>query len=182
MSGHERSYPEQESALLPCPFCGKPPLLYVHYDESTPVPDPIADVEFVVVRCSVCGISKQTRYRSDAIHWWNKRCGVLAQGSGDCGAWQPIETRPEIDHQPGRQFILIEGSCDHSGVSWYRQFAGEAWIRKPGGEDEMLQYRKSDVLRICKDGDIDPHTAKVTHWMPGAYPFFPSSVSSTEVK
>jgi hypothetical protein len=95
-------------------------------------------------------------------------------------AWQPIETRPEFDHQPGRQFILLEGACHHSGANWHRQFAGEAYIRKPEQPDEMLQYRINDILRICHDGDIDPHTATVTHWMPGAYPHFPSSLSSAE--
>jgi hypothetical protein len=97
-------------------------------------------------------------------------------------AWQPIETRPEFDHQPGRQFILLEGACHHSGANWHRQFAGEAYIRKPGQPDEMLQYRINDILRICHDGDIDPHTATVTHWMPGAYPHFPSSLSSAHRK
>jgi hypothetical protein len=88
--------------------------------------------------------------------------------------WQPISERPEIDAQPGRQFIIVEGWLDHSGVSWARMFMGEAWIRKPGGDDEMLQYRKSDILRICKDGDIDPSTARVTYWMPGKYPDYPT--------
>jgi hypothetical protein len=87
--------------------------------------------------------------------------------------WQPIETRPEIDHQPGRQFILLDGSRRHSDANWYRQWAGEAFIRKPGQPDEMLQYRMDDILRLCNDGDIDPHTAKVTHWMPAIFPAFP---------
>jgi hypothetical protein len=98
---------------------------------------------------------------------------ILKTAQNLAGDWQDISARPDIDHQPGRQFILIEGSTIHSGASWYRQHAGEAYIRKPGSEDEMLQYRKSDVLRICKDGEIDPHTARVTHWMPGKYPCFP---------
>lgn len=105
-----------------------------------------------------------------------------ALGSINCPVhgteWRPISTRPELGEQPGRQFILIEGSCCHSGVNWYRQFAGEAWIRKPGGDDEMLQYRQSDVLRICKDGDIDPLTARITHWLPGKYPNFPDRASA----
>jgi hypothetical protein len=92
--------------------------------------------------------------------------------------WQPISTRPELDHQPGRQFILIEGHREHSGAKWYRQHAGEAFIRKPGVDDEMLQYRRSDILRLCSDGDIEPWTAKVTHWMPAAFPHFPSPQGS----
>jgi hypothetical protein len=91
----------------------------------------------------------------------------------DMSEWKPIETRPEIDHQPGRQFILLEGSRRHSDANWYRQWAGEAFIRRPGQPDEMLQYRMDDILRLCNDGDIDPHTAKVTHWMPAIFPPYP---------
>lgn len=87
--------------------------------------------------------------------------------------WQKIDTRPDLDRQPGRQFILLEGSCRHSDANWYRQWAGEAFILKPGQPDEMLQYRMDDILRLCHDGDIDPHTAKVTHWMPAKFPPFP---------
>ena len=98
-------------------------------------------------------------------------------------SWEPIETRPELDKQPGRQFILIEGSREHSGAHWHRVYAGEAFIRKPGAEDEMLQYRRSDIMRLCADGDIDPWTAKVTHWMPARYPVLPTtSVTSPEHK
>jgi len=94
--------------------------------------------------------------------------------------WRGMETRPEIDKQPGRQFILLEGSCHHSGVDWLRQHAGEAWIRKPGVEGEMLQYRREDILRLCKLGDIDPATARVTHWMPGTLPPFPAAKGGVE--
>lgn len=60
--------------LLPCPFCGSAAELNVFYEDDTVnVPLPICDVEFVVVRCPSCGISKQNRYQSDAVHWWNKR-------------------------------------------------------------------------------------------------------------
>lgn len=110
-----------------------------------------------------------------------RECVVVLRGDGvAAGAWQPVETRPELDHQPGRQFILIEGSREHSGAKWYRQHAGEAYIRKSGTEGEMLQYREADILRLCSDGDIDPWTARVTHWMPGVYPHFPSALSSAD--
>lgn len=84
--------------------------------------------------------------------------------------WHPVCDRPELDHQPGRQFIRLEGSREHSGLSWGRIYCGEAYIRKPGAEDEMLQYRKSDILRLCADGDMDPWSAVVTHWMLAIFP------------
>ena len=84
--------------------------------------------------------------------------------------WLPIEQQAAWDHRPGRQFIRIEGSSDHSGHSWVRVFCGEAFIRKPGAEDEMYGYRKSDIERLCKDGDMDLWSARVTHWMPFCLP------------
>lgn len=84
--------------------------------------------------------------------------------------WFPVCDRPSIDRQPGRQFIRLEGSSDHSGVSWARVHCGEAYTRKLGSDDELLQYRRSDILRLCNDGDMDPTTAVVTHWMPAAFP------------
>ena len=84
--------------------------------------------------------------------------------------WKTIDERPEWDHQPMRQFIQLEGYCEHSGVKWHRAICGIAFIRKPGADDEMLQYRKLDILQLCKDGDFDPHSAHVTHWMPAIFP------------
>lgn len=84
--------------------------------------------------------------------------------------WKPVSERPDIDHQPCRQFIRVEGSRDHSGVSWARVWCGEAFIRKPGTEGERLQYRATDIKRICEDGDMDEWTAEVTHWMPATFP------------
>lgn len=89
--------------------------------------------------------------------------------------WQPIETRPSWDHQPCRQFIRLEGSRSHHGSNWARVYCGEAFIRKPGGDDELLQYRKDDILRLCRDGDIDVETAQVTHWMPATFPAIPAN-------
>ena len=84
--------------------------------------------------------------------------------------WKPVSERPEIDHQPCRQFIRLEGTHYHSGLSWRRVWFGEAFIRRPGADGEMLQYRKSDIDRLCADGDMDPESAKVTHWMPAQFP------------
>lgn len=87
--------------------------------------------------------------------------------------WKPVSERPEWDHQPCRQFIHIEGYCEHSGVKWHRAICGTAFIRKPGADDEILQYRMVDIMQLCKDGDIEPHSACVTHWMPAIFPAFP---------
>lgn len=87
--------------------------------------------------------------------------------------WKTASERPAWDEQPMRQFIRLEGSCTHHGDTWARVFCGEAWIRKPGTEDELLGYRKSDIERLCRDGDIDIETAEVTHWMPAIFPDLP---------
>jgi hypothetical protein len=53
--------------LLPCPFCGKPPI----FDEHPPTPG--EDDSFVVIRCSSCGISKEYAFPANAKRWWNTR-------------------------------------------------------------------------------------------------------------
>lgn len=89
--------------------------------------------------------------------------------------WQPTEQRGPVDGQPYRQFIRLEGSRTHHGVTWARIYCGEAFTRPPGSPDEMLQYRREDILRLCAYGDIDPATVKVTHWMPVSFPALTSA-------
>lgn len=69
-----------------------------------------------------------------------------------------------------RQFIRLEGERSHSGESWLRIWCGEAFIRKPGEEGELYGYRAEDILRLCHDGDMEPTSIKVTHWMPATFP------------
>lgn len=95
--------------------------------------------------------------------------------------WKSIDERPEWDQQPMRQFIHIEGYSEHSGYKWHRAICGTAFIRKPGADDEMLQYRKSDILQLCKDGDMDPYTARIMHWMPAIFPAFEEVAQSPQV-
>ena len=84
--------------------------------------------------------------------------------------WKPISERPEIDHQPCRQFILLSGSRYHSDLFWARRHWGDAYIREPGSDDEMLQYRKADIERLAQEGDMDIESVEVTHWMPAVCP------------
>ena len=84
--------------------------------------------------------------------------------------WQSIADQPPYMERPCRQFIRIEGRRYHSGVHWARVWCGEAFIRPDDADDGMLGYRKADMLRLCQDGDIEPETAEVTHWMPAAFP------------
>lgn len=88
---------------------------------------------------------------------------AIAQG------WRPIETAPDFMNRPARQFIRIEGTREHSGGRWTRVWCGEAFIRMPGADGEMLGFRKADIIRLCEDGDMDLYTAKVTHWMPAKF-------------
>lgn len=85
--------------------------------------------------------------------------------------WRPVSQRPEIDQQPSRQFVLIDGESRHTGMRWSRKHWGIAYVRKPGSDDELQQYRRSDIEQILKDGDID--CGEVTHWMPATVPPFP---------
>lgn len=83
--------------------------------------------------------------------------------------WKPISERPKWDEQPGRQFIRIEGSRDHSGTTWHRIYVGLAFIRAPGQPDEFKGYRLKDMSQLCEDGDMDFWTAEVTHWAPATF-------------
>jgi Restriction alleviation protein Lar len=62
--------------LLPCPFCGKPPIL----DEHPPTPG--EDDSFAVIRCASCGISKERNFTDDAVRWWNTRTTLSPQDGG----------------------------------------------------------------------------------------------------
>lgn len=84
--------------------------------------------------------------------------------------WNPISELPDFDQRPGRMFIRLEGSRYHSDVFWGRVYCGDAHIRKPGGDDEMIGFRASDIKRLCADGDMDEWSAKVTHWAPAIFP------------
>ncbi|WLA80374.1 hypothetical protein [Bradyrhizobium elkanii] len=95
--------------------------------------------------------------------------------------WRDVAELPPWDEQPGRQFIRLEGSRDHSGVNWHRVYCGIAYIRRPGEPDEMLGYRDTDIIQLCDEGDMDLFSATVTHWMPARFPAIPAPVSgSTE--
>lgn len=84
--------------------------------------------------------------------------------------WKPISERPEFGKQPIRQFVLLEGSRFHSGAYWARRYWGEAYIMLPGQDAEWLQYRRADIERLARDGDMDPESVEVTYWMPAICP------------
>ena len=80
--------------------------------------------------------------------------------------WMPIETMPPPGERPGRVFVVVEGSEYHSGSLWYRQRYGIARTQNDG-------FYPEDIRRIAEEGHMDPHTAKVTHWMPLNLPALP---------
>lgn len=84
--------------------------------------------------------------------------------------WVSVHDRPHIDHQPGRQFIRVEGSRYHSDATWARVGCGIACVRNLESEDQLLQYRRKDIEQICEDADMDIESAVVTHWMPAIFP------------
>ena len=79
--------------------------------------------------------------------------------------WKPVAELPDWDQRRPRQLIFVEGSCSHSGVNWRRQHVTEAWTDKEGPQG----YRREDIERAERDGDMDPGTGLVTHWMPWAF-------------
>lgn len=83
--------------------------------------------------------------------------------------WLPISERPEFMHCPARQFIRVEGWRTHSGNTWMRTYHGVAFARPEGALDEMHGYRREDIERIMKEGDMDG-VDEITHWMPARFP------------
>lgn len=76
--------------------------------------------------------------------------------------WKPVAELPDWDHRPTRQFVHVEGWRAHSGVTWRRQYAGDALIDKDGPQG----YRREDIERLMRDGDMDD--GEVTFWAPYA--------------
>lgn len=78
-----------------------------------------------------------------------------------------------FDQRPGRQFILVEGFKAHSGVLWNRVWADVAYIRREDRPDSFLGYRREDMDRIRRDGDMDG-VEKILGWLPASFPDFRS--------
>lgn len=74
-----------------------------------------------------------------------------------------------FDQRPIYQFVLIEGYQEHSGKTWHRLFAGTAMI--DGTPDNRWGYRRSDIDRIQRDGDMIV-VERVLGWVPASYPNF----------
>jgi hypothetical protein len=70
-----------------------------------------------------------------------------------------------FDNRPMRQFIVVDGWKEHSGVLWHRRYADLAYIRRDDQPDSMLGYRREDMERIMRDGDMDGIEA-VVGWRP----------------
>lgn len=81
-------------------------------------------------------------------------------------AWLAIDALPPPGERPGRVFVIVEGSKDHSGVSWRRQHAGIAATYNEG-------FSPVDIAYLEERGDMDDGTGKVTHWLPINLPHFP---------
>ncbi len=86
--------------------------------------------------------------------------------------WRPIATLPEPGKRPERMFVVVEGSQDHSGVTWRREHAGIARTQNDG-------FYPEDIRGIEVDGSMDRNTGKVTYWMPWRLPPIPTSPEVT---
>ena len=65
--------------------------------------------------------------------------------------WKPISEYPESGQRPGRQWVFLEGSKNHSGVTWVRQYIGDVILDGTGA----YGYRETDLRRLLDDGDMD---------------------------
>lgn len=91
---------------------------------------------------------------------------LLDQGFG-LSQWLPGETLPSPERRPGRCFIRVEGWSAHDGGphTWERVHCGMAST----SSETHWGFRKSDIYKIMKDGDMDGIDA-ITHWMPATFP------------
>lgn len=91
-------------------------------------------------------------------------------------AWRTDEL--PFEKRPSRQFILVEGWKEHSGQLWNRLYADVAFIRRDDQPDSLLGYRREDIERILRDGDMDG-IQKVLGWLPASFPNFQIFEEST---
>lgn len=80
--------------------------------------------------------------------------------------WMPVSTLPPPGERPGRVWVLVDGSQDHSGARWRRRMAGIARTHNGGFEAE-------DIRLIEKQDHMDKFTGEVTHWLPIVLPRYP---------
>lgn len=97
--------------------------------------------------------------------------------SGDTrGEWR-TDVLP-FEHRPSRQFVLIEGFRSHSGQLWQRMWADVAFIRRDDQPDSMFGYRREDMERMMRDGDIEC-IERVVGWLPASFPYFNALATPT---
>lgn len=89
--------------------------------------------------------------------------------------WLRIEDQPDYDHRPHRQFILVEGWAEHSGVKWARAYWGIAAICRDDQPECFMGYRREDVERIMQQHGMSG-VDRIAYWMPAKCPPFPSDV------
>jgi hypothetical protein len=85
--------------------------------------------------------------------------------------WLTSAELPPFDKRPARHFIRVEGWKEHSDGLWHRVWFDVAFICREDQPDSMLGYRRSDMERIMRDGDMDCIEV-VTHWAPASFDFY----------
>jgi hypothetical protein len=83
--------------------------------------------------------------------------------------WLPVETLPPPGERPGKVWVLVEGSQEHSGLRWRRRMAGLARTHNGG-------FEYADVRSIEEQDQMDKGTGKVTHWLPIDLPHYPDDL------
>ncbi len=88
--------------------------------------------------------------------------------------WQKYESLQDKRwmYVPSKQFILVEGSQYHSGHSWRRIYASEAYI---DGSNPPFYYNQKDLDRIMERGGMD-FIERIAYWMPFKLPQWPDDM------
>lgn len=81
--------------------------------------------------------------------------------------WKPYDQDLPFDKRPGRQFVHIDGFCEHSGVKWRRRIIGIAYLNNGGPQG----YRREDIERLMREGDMEE--GRVTFWAPAIFTWPP---------
>ena len=95
---------------------------------------------------------------------------AIAAREGELAGWRKMGDRPEWQHQPMRQFILIEGHKEHSDAKWMRRHVAMVWAERDGPQG----YRRRDIIQALREGDMDDNGWTVAAWMPATFPPYPA--------
>lgn len=181
-----------EKALLPCPFCGKEPIV------TRTVEDDNFDRWFHV-RCEECAIEIGDEYRSDAINTWNRRASPALPSSPVSELVEALLewSKPDTgSHDAGVQLVCEQAATTLTSLSTRnaelerevkrlrevtpREPTGEMmdavrhivqWLQEPTRPTEAGLFARCSVMRKplpegCREGiDHVPPARLIAYWI-----------------